>query len=59
MQRLLTGNAVTSNRRHRRYGRLFQNRYKSILCLKGDERIQGDGDFVEEVLDQVSEQMDR
>jgi len=32
MQRLLTGYAVTFNRRHRRYGRLFQNRYKSILC---------------------------
>ena len=32
MRRLLTGYAVTFNRRHRRYGRLFQNRYKSILC---------------------------
>lgn len=32
MQRLLTGYAVTFNRRHRRHGRLFQNRYKSILC---------------------------
>ena len=27
MRRLLTGYAVTSNRQHRRYGRLFQNRY--------------------------------
>jgi len=32
MRRLLTGYAVTFNRRHRRYGRLFQNRYQSILC---------------------------
>ena len=32
MRRLLTGHAVTFNRRHRRVGHLFQNRYKSILC---------------------------
>jgi len=32
MKRLLTGYAVTYNRRHRRFGHLFQNRYKSILC---------------------------
>ncbi len=32
MRRLLTGYAVTFNRRHRRHGQLFQNRYKSILC---------------------------
>ena len=32
MRRLLTGYAVNYNRRHRRYGHLFQNRYKSILC---------------------------
>jgi REP element-mobilizing transposase RayT len=32
MRRLLTGYAVTFNRRHRRHGHLFQNRYKSILC---------------------------
>lgn len=32
MRRLLTGHAVRFNRRHRRYGHLFQNRYKSILC---------------------------
>ena len=32
MRRLLTGYAVTFNRRHRRAGHLFQNRYKSILC---------------------------
>lgn len=32
MRRLLTGYAVTHNRRHRRHGQLFQNRYKSILC---------------------------
>lgn len=32
MRRLLTGHAVYYNRRHRRSGHLFQNRYKSILC---------------------------
>jgi putative transposase len=32
MRRLLTGYAVTFNRRHRRHGHLFQNRYQSILC---------------------------
>jgi REP element-mobilizing transposase RayT len=31
MRRLLTGHAVSCNRRHRRYGHLFQNRYKSIF----------------------------
>jgi REP element-mobilizing transposase RayT len=32
MRRLLTGYAQSFNRRHRRHGHLFQNRYKSILC---------------------------
>ncbi len=32
MRRLLTGYAVSFNRRHKRHGHLFQNRYKSILC---------------------------
>ena len=32
MRRLLTGYAITYNIRHRRYGHLFQNRYKSIIC---------------------------
>jgi len=32
MQRLLTGYAISYNRRHRRWGYLFQNRYKSIIC---------------------------
>ena len=32
MRRLLTGYAVYFNRRHKRHGHLFQNRYKSILC---------------------------
>lgn len=32
MRRLLTGYGVSHNRRHRRSGHLFQNRYKSILC---------------------------
>ena len=34
MRRLLTGYASSFNRRHRRHGPLFQNRYKSILCQK-------------------------
>lgn len=32
MSRLLTGYAVRYNRKYRRHGQLFQNRYKSILC---------------------------
>jgi REP element-mobilizing transposase RayT len=32
MRKLLTGYVVNFNRRHRRFGHLFQNRYKSILC---------------------------
>ncbi len=32
MRRLLTGYAIYFNRKHRRYGHLFKNRYKSILC---------------------------
>jgi REP element-mobilizing transposase RayT len=32
MRRLLTGHAMDFNRRHRRHGHLFQNRYKSVLC---------------------------
>lgn len=32
MSRLLTGYAVYFNARHKRTGRLFHNRYKSILC---------------------------
>ena len=32
MRRLLTGYAVTYNRRHLRHGHLFQNRYQSIVC---------------------------
>ena len=32
MKKLLTGYVVNFNRRHKRYGHLFQNRYKSIIC---------------------------
>ena len=32
MKRLLTGYSMQYNRRHKRQGHLFQNRYKSILC---------------------------
>ena len=34
MRRLLTGYVIGFNRRHRRRGQLFQNRYKSIICQK-------------------------
>jgi len=36
MRRLLTGYAVYFNRRHKRAGHLFQNRYKSLVC--GDDQ---------------------
>jgi putative transposase len=32
MRRVLTGYAVSFNRRHTRYGQLFDNGYKSIIC---------------------------
>jgi len=32
MRRLLTSYAVTFNKRHKRSGHLFQNRYKSLIC---------------------------
>ena len=32
MRRLLTGYAGAFNRKHRRSGHLFQNRYKSVVC---------------------------
>jgi hypothetical protein len=32
MRRLLTGYALGFNKRHKRHGQLFQNRYKSIVC---------------------------
>jgi REP element-mobilizing transposase RayT len=32
MRRLLSGYASAYNRRHNRFGHLFQNRYKSIIC---------------------------
>jgi len=32
MRKILTGYVVNFNRRHKRYGHLFQNRYKSIIC---------------------------
>ncbi len=35
MRKLLTGYVVNFNLRHKRYGHLFQNRYKSVLC--GDD----------------------
>jgi REP element-mobilizing transposase RayT len=35
MRSLMTGYAGSFNRRHRRVGHLFQNRFKSVLCEKG------------------------
>jgi len=32
MRRLLSGSAISYNIRHKRYGHLFRNRYKSIVC---------------------------
>jgi len=32
MRRLMTGYAVNFNKRHKRSGHLFQNRYKSVVC---------------------------
>ncbi|EFK09568.1 bacterial DnaA protein helix-turn-helix domain protein [delta proteobacterium NaphS2] len=32
MRKLMTGYAVTFNKRHKRSGHLFQNRYKSVIC---------------------------
>jgi len=32
MRRLLTGYVISFNRRHKRHGQLFQNRFKSIVC---------------------------
>jgi REP element-mobilizing transposase RayT len=34
MQSLLTGYAVSYNLRHNRAGKLYQNRFKSVLCEK-------------------------
>lgn len=36
MRRLLTGYAVKYNKKHKRSGYLFQNRYKSIVCDKDE-----------------------
>jgi len=32
MRRLFFGSSLSFNRRHKRHGQLFQNRYKSIIC---------------------------
>ena len=58
MRRLLTGHAICFNRRHRRSGHLFQNRYKSILCQEDTYRLE-DGDFVEKSLFKCQEAFER
>ena len=40
MRRLLTGYAQGFNRRHKRRGHLFQNRYKSVVC-EAVSRVRG------------------
>jgi REP element-mobilizing transposase RayT len=40
MRKLLTGYAVNFNRRHKRYGHLFQNRYKSIVCQEDNSLLE-------------------
>jgi REP element-mobilizing transposase RayT len=40
MMKLLTGYAVSFNRRHKRHGQLFQNRYKSIICQEDQYLIE-------------------
>jgi REP element-mobilizing transposase RayT len=40
MRRLLTGHALYFNRRHKRYGHLFHNRYRSILCQEDSYFLQ-------------------
>ncbi len=41
MRRLLTGYVIGFNKRHRRYGQLFQNRFKSIVCQVEDPPQEG------------------
>ena len=55
MRRLLTGYAVTFNRRHRRYGRLFQNRYKSILCQENTYLLKTEGWTLTKITERVAE----
>jgi hypothetical protein len=39
MRRLLTGYAVSFNRRYCRHGQFFQNRYKSIIIEEVENRV--------------------
>jgi hypothetical protein len=39
MRRLQTGHAVSFNRRHKRSGHLFQNRYQSIVCEEEEDLL--------------------
>jgi len=60
MRRLLTGYAIRYNRRHKRFGHLFQNRYKSIANLKRmrsfDERLEQASAYINDVCRGVSQQ---
>ncbi|MEN6439313.1 MAG: hypothetical protein ABFD97_12125 [Syntrophobacter sp.] len=66
MRRPLTGYAMSFKHKHRRHGHWFQNRYKSIFFLsrkgvqvKSDERILGDGDFIDSVPEDARAAMER
>ena len=39
MRRVLTGYAISFNLRYQRHGQLFQNRYKSIKPIEGENRL--------------------
>lgn len=40
MRKLLTGYAISYNKRHKRHGYLFQNRFKSIVCQEDQYFLQ-------------------
>ncbi len=52
MRRLLTGYAVSFNRRHKRHGQLFQNRYKCTASNNGCSGVdlsKMGGNFIEDI----------
>ena len=59
MRRLLTGYALYFNKKHRRHGHLFQNRFKSILCQKDSYFLELVSNFVEQVLLSAEDAMER
>jgi len=55
MQRLLTGYAVSFNRRHKRHRQLFQNRYKSIERFERRYELKRRGYDMTRVAERVAE----